>query len=63
MTRTEEVLLKELRYIASISNGQVRRVADSALASVSECLATEPIGERAELIAYVKDTAANLVPV
>ena len=59
MTRAEEILLKEMRYIASISNGQVKRVAEGALASVSEYLATEPSGERAELIDNLRRIAAG----
>ena len=35
MSPTEEILLKEMRYIASISTGQVKRVADVALSTVS----------------------------
>ena len=35
MTPTEEILLKEMRYIASISTGQVKRVAKDALAIVA----------------------------
>jgi hypothetical protein len=34
MTQTEEILLKEMRYIASISTGQVQRTAKTALAIV-----------------------------
>jgi len=35
MSPTEEILLKEMRYIASISTGQVKRVAEAALSTVS----------------------------
>ncbi len=35
-TEREAKLLKEMRYIAGISNGQVKRVADAALASMVE---------------------------
>ena len=35
MTPTEEILLKEMRYLASISTGQVKRVAEAALSTVS----------------------------
>ena len=59
MTIVEEILLKEIRYIASISNGQVKRVAECALASVSEYLATEQSGERVELIADLRRIAAQ----
>jgi len=35
MTPPEEILLNEMRYIASISTGQIQRTAKSALAIVS----------------------------
>ena len=35
MTATEEILLNEMRYIASISTGQVQRMAKAALAIVA----------------------------
>lgn len=35
MTPTEEILLNEMRYIASISTGQVKRVTKAALAAVA----------------------------
>lgn len=35
MTPTEKILLAEMRYIASISTGQVKRVAEVALSTVS----------------------------
>ena len=35
MTATEEILLQEMRYIASISKGQVQRTARAALAIVA----------------------------
>jgi hypothetical protein len=35
MTQTEEILLNEMRYIASISTGQVKRTAKTALAIVA----------------------------
>ena len=35
MTPTEEILLNEMRYIASISTGQVNRKAKTALAAVA----------------------------
>ena len=35
MTPSEEILLQEMRYIASISTGQVQRTAKTALAIVS----------------------------
>ena len=35
MTATEQILLKEMRYIASISTGQVKRVAEAALSTVA----------------------------
>ena len=35
MTSTEEILLNEMRYIAGISTGQVKRVAKDALAIVA----------------------------
>jgi len=35
MTAAEEILLKEMRYIVSISTGQVKRVAEIALSTVS----------------------------
>ena len=57
MTRAEEVLLKEMRYIVSISNGQVKRVAEGALASVSEYLATEPSGERDDSAQWLREFA------
>ena len=35
MTPTEEILLNEMRYIAGISTGQVKRAAEAALAIVA----------------------------
>ena len=35
MTRTEQILLQQMRYIASISTGQIKRIADAALDSVT----------------------------
>jgi len=35
MTPSEEILLNEMRYIASISTGQIQRTAKTALAIVS----------------------------
>ncbi len=35
MTSNEEILLQAMRHIASISTGQVKRTADSALSTVS----------------------------
>lgn len=35
MTPTEELLLNEMRYIAGISTGQVKRAAEAALSTVS----------------------------
>jgi hypothetical protein len=45
MTPTEQILLQEMRYIASISTGQVKRVAEVALSTVSAmnaALVTKP---------------------
>lgn len=40
MTPTEELMLNEMRYIASISTGQVKRAAKNALAIVAAMNAT-----------------------
>jgi hypothetical protein len=41
MTPTEEILLNEMRYIASISTGQVKRAAEAALSTVSAMCAQQ----------------------
>jgi len=44
MTPTEEILLNEMRHIASISTGQIQRTAKAALAIVSAMNA--PLGTK-----------------
>jgi hypothetical protein len=62
MTANEEILLQAMRYIASISTGQVKRAAEAALSTVSAmCAQQVAVPAREPLTFNQIDTLENRV--